>query len=151
LPHRRTEGRCETDSAFSRTLPVVGLSADGPGTLPPDSLRFDRGIARLESVSWAAGSAGKIRLADGEIIRELYIHTLPNWFSILPPLIAILTAILFRQVMVSLFLGVWLGATLIHRYNLFTGILRTLDHYFVLGKVIHMNGSGRAVQRESMG
>lgn len=35
---------------------------------------------------------------------------IPLWLSILPPLIAILLAFLFRQVIVSLFVGIWAGA-----------------------------------------
>jgi len=38
---------------------------------------------------------------------------LPMWTSILPPLLAIVLALLFRHVLVALLLGVWLGAFLI--------------------------------------
>jgi len=36
-----------------------------------------------------------------------------------------------RQVIVSLFLGVWLGATFIYGYNPFLALLRTVDYYAV--------------------
>ncbi len=118
------------DSTFSCVLYVPGLSLRN-ATQPIDSIRFHQGIAQLHQVSWNPESVGKIQILDGNKIYTLHIHTVPDWFSILPPLVAIVTAILFRQVMISLFLGVWLGATLIHQYNPFTGILRTLDHYFI--------------------
>ncbi len=38
--------------------------------------------------------------------------SIPLWMSILPPLIAILLALIFREVIISLFLGVWTGAFL---------------------------------------
>ena len=36
--------------------------------------------------------------------------SLPDWFSILPPLLAIVVALIFRTVVPALFLGIWLGA-----------------------------------------
>lgn len=36
--------------------------------------------------------------------------TIPGWFSILPPLLAIATALTLRTVIPALFLGIWLGA-----------------------------------------
>jgi len=54
-----------------------------------------------------------------------------GWISILPPLLAISLALIFRQVLVALLCGVWLGATLIENGNVLTGLLRTLDTYLV--------------------
>lgn len=41
------------------------------------------------------------------------IRNIPLWMSIIPPLIAILLALLFKEVVVSLFVGVWSGAFII--------------------------------------
>lgn len=41
---------------------------------------------------------------------RLRIRHIPLWLSILPPLIAIVLALIFREVVVSLFVGVWVGA-----------------------------------------
>ncbi|MCB9274064.1 MAG: Na+/H+ antiporter NhaC family protein [Lewinellaceae bacterium] len=38
------------------------------------------------------------------------LRHIPMWLSVLPPLIAILLALIFREVIVSLFIGVWAGA-----------------------------------------
>ncbi len=38
------------------------------------------------------------------------IKTLPLWISLFPPLVAILLALLFKEVTVSLFAGIWTGA-----------------------------------------
>lgn len=40
----------------------------------------------------------------------LRIRHIPLWLSIIPPLIAIVLALIFREVVVSLFVGVWVGA-----------------------------------------
>ena len=50
-----------------------------------------------------------------------------NWFSILPPLIAIALAIITRQVYPSLFLGIFLGWTAMNHWNPLAGLRDTLD------------------------
>jgi len=51
--------------------------------------------------------------------------------SILPALLAIVLAIATRQVIASLFVAVWVGATILNNYNPFTGFLRTLDTHML--------------------
>lgn len=41
------------------------------------------------------------------------IQAIPLWLSVLPPLVAILLALLFKEVIVSLFVGIWTGAFII--------------------------------------
>ncbi len=59
------------------------------------------------------------------------LRQLPPFTSLLPPLVAILLAILFRQVVLALLAGVWLGAMLIHGPNPFVATLRTVDTYIL--------------------
>ncbi len=54
-----------------------------------------------------------------------------GFLSILPPLVAIVLAIATRQVIVSLFIAVWLGATFLHSFNPATGFLRSVDTYML--------------------
>lgn len=54
-----------------------------------------------------------------------------GWLSLLPPLVAIVLAFLTKQVLLSLFVGVVFGATMLNDWNLFYGFLRTIDTYFV--------------------
>jgi len=42
--------------------------------------------------------------------RGLRLRHIPMWLTIVPPLIAIMLALIFREVIVSLFVGVWAGA-----------------------------------------
>jgi Na+/H+ antiporter NhaC len=59
------------------------------------------------------------------------LRAIPGLLSILPPLLAIALALLLRQVIVSLFAGVWLGAVFVFGYEPFGGFLRVLDHYII--------------------
>lgn len=62
------------------------------------------------------------------------VRCIPGWLSILPPVLAIILALITREVISSLFLGTVIGATFVFSYNPFIGFLRTLDKY-LLGSV----------------
>lgn len=57
-----------------------------------------------------------------------------SWWSILPPIVAIGIALIFRQVLFALFLGIWCGAFLAGDLSLggvFTSFFTALDGYIV--------------------
>jgi len=59
-----------------------------------------------------------------------------SWVSILPPLMAILIALVFRQVLFALFLGIWSGAFLagdLSFFGFFEGFFTALSDYIVPG------------------
>ncbi len=51
----------------------------------------------------------------------------PSWYSILPPIVAIVLAIWTKQVILSLFAGIWMGFTLINGFNPLTGFTAGVD------------------------
>jgi Na+/H+ antiporter NhaC len=53
----------------------------------------------------------------------------PSWISVLPPVVAIGLAIAFRQVIVALLAGVWLGAFFLADFDPVAGLLRSVDTY----------------------
>ncbi|MBU0474260.1 MAG: Na+/H+ antiporter NhaC family protein [Bacteroidetes bacterium] len=55
------------------------------------------------------------------------ISVIPGWLSIIPPLIAILLALIIRQVIVSLSLGIFSGALIYYNFNPLTALLRFAD------------------------
>ena len=55
-----------------------------------------------------------------------------SWFAILPPLLTIAVALMFKRVVPALFLGIWMGAWAINDFGLFglwTGLLDTFQVY----------------------
>lgn len=65
-------------------------------------------------------------LADGEGTKMEF-----GILSLLPPLLAILLAFLTKQVIISLLLGVFVGAVMLENWNVFYGFLRTFDTYLL--------------------
>lgn len=51
----------------------------------------------------------------------------PSWYSILPPIIAIVLAIWTKQVILSLFAGIWMGFTLMSGFNPLAGATASID------------------------
>lgn len=51
----------------------------------------------------------------------------PTWLSVLPPVLAIVLAIASKQVILSLFAGIWMGHTLLGQFNPLTGVVNSLD------------------------
>jgi Na+/H+ antiporter NhaC len=53
-----------------------------------------------------------------------------SW-SLLPPVVAISLALVFRDVLLSLFVGIWLGATMLAEGHIGAGFLRVVDTYAI--------------------
>ena len=67
-------------------------------------------------------------------IPDVTLRVLPGWVSVLPPLVAILIALLLRNVIPALLIGVWLGATLLRSVSVagaFGGLLDAFEIYVV--------------------
>lgn len=82
------------------------------------------GEAAPETLEVAQSAAGQASDAGDAV----------SWTSILPPLVAIAIALIFRQVLFALFLGIWSGVLLISGFsfaNIFTTFFTTLSDYIV--------------------
>jgi Na+/H+ antiporter NhaC len=55
----------------------------------------------------------------------------PGWLSLLPPLVAIAFALATREVILSLFAGIWLGALFIVGYNPVGATMHSLEEFIV--------------------
>ena len=49
-------------------------------------------------------------ILDESVVSEAAINVLPGWVSLLPPVVSILMALVFRSVVPALFLGIWIGS-----------------------------------------
>lgn len=65
------------------------------------------------------------------------IKRIPLWMSILPPLLAIILALLFKEVIISLFSGIWLGSFIVggmrldSLYYLAQSLFDVVKHYII--------------------
>ncbi len=112
-----------TLQANGEAIRIVAPGINGPGTLVLNdkslNLNFENGQATLPLEASPKGelllfqtnnkSYSLYHLAQKND-RTLRIRHIPLWLSIIPPLIAIVLALIFREVVISLFVGVWVGA-----------------------------------------
>jgi len=86
-----------------------------------------------------------ITISVGNFTHSEPVNPMPLWLSIFPPLIAILIALIIREVYMALFAGIWVGTAIIYYYKgsmllvaVFKGFLAILDTYIIQS----LNNSG---------
>lgn len=108
-------------------IPFVLVTATGRelarGTLEEGESRT------LYDLEIGGRAEGPLTLRSGPAAIELAPRVLPGWTSLLPPLIAILLALVLKEVVTSLFIGVWLGAFLYAGLNPVTATMRAIDTF----------------------
>ena len=91
-----------------------------------------------EGNSYSFSKKGEVTIKAGSTIYEREVTPVPLWMSIIPPLIAILMALLFREVYSALFSGLLAGTTILYFYQgksifvaIFSGLYSIIDSYIV--------------------
>jgi Na+/H+ antiporter NhaC len=101
---------------------AVATAADDDGlALFPDVIVPQSGITEITAQ------------IDGQLL-VVTQRVLPGWVSLTPPLIAIVIALILRNVIPALLIGVWLGATLVRDVSLvgvLGGLLAAFEVYVV--------------------
>ncbi len=74
-----------------------------------------------------------MQITSGETTSQWkpHLRTLPGWLSILPPLAAIVLALLTREALIALFAGIWMGALFVYDFNPLLALLRVFDTHLV--------------------
>jgi len=132
-----------TGIEFSVTVPEDGSLSEGDqpavrvgGETVPLSYNAADEAWTSDAVTASDGGTVSVEVvAGGTVIRSTTTRSLPGWLSILPPLLAIGMALVYRRVVPALFFGVWIGAIIAISFTpwgLFKGLLDTLQVY-VLG------------------
>lgn len=96
----------------------VGVQQLSPGinSLELTDFRFDSGRHSLVVIV-------------GQARAETEIRAISPWLSLLPPLIAIALALITKEVLLSLFVGIFSGALFLYGWNPFTALARTIDSF----------------------
>ncbi len=128
-PFNVTISGAPADSAATYVLRVNGRE------VAPMQLQSD-GALVAEDVTIEAAGGALIELAHNGTVRAAHeTNVIPGWISILPPVLAIAVALIFKQVIPALFLGIWVGAWAalgLDMAGLWVGLLETFQVY-VLG------------------
>jgi Na+/H+ antiporter NhaC len=116
-------------SGYSEALEIAGIElADGDTVAP---LRFADGVLEVQSALVSVSGRFTIRASSEALSAETAARAIPGLFSILPPILAITLALAFRQVVLSLFAGIWLAAFFLNDYNVLVGFFSVLTHFVI--------------------
>ena len=105
---------------FDISIPAEEITSGIPPTARIGNTTFDFSLSENDDGDsvWliegaevnTSGPANLDILSNGEVIQSQSLRVIPGWFSIIPPLLAIVIALMFRRVIPALFLGIWVGA-----------------------------------------
>ncbi len=109
--------RFKSVSLANESFPIVWEDGVGTVAMPPTSQQ-------------------QLVLSYGNETFSKPINPMPGWLSVVPPLLAILLALVFKEVLSSLFVGILTGAGIIGYYTegvggMFAGGLHIVDHYLL--------------------
>jgi Na+/H+ antiporter NhaC len=128
---------------------LIHASQDGNSRLSINGEEVNLEFNDKESrIKITPGERGKLYILDAADTKKLYhvskrsdgtyrFRKIPMWLSILPPVVAIFLALLFREVVVSLFIGIWAGSFIAggmrieSLYYFVLSLLDTLQNYVV--------------------
>ncbi len=142
-PSAGAELELETPSTHLRgmslALTVTVIDAADEGLIQVETLIDGRSVDQralsagehelvIASVELSSGSHS-LQVATQGARAQASIRVIPAWLSILPPLVAIGLALATKEVLLSLFLGVFSGALFLNSWQPLTALARTIDHY----------------------
>ncbi len=118
---------------YEGTPAIIGIKERVDGEFVRIETAFENGTLSIDNAVVDHSGTISVEVYDREHnIRSSHdLRSIPGILSILPPLLAIGLAILLRQVIISLFAGIWLGAVFIYEYDILGGIYRVVDHFVV--------------------
>jgi len=132
-----------TGVTFTERHPTSGVEVEQPlGAFENGKLELETDLQRGRKVYLTASKIVVTPQQGAERTREAAarsVDRLWRWWSIVPPLLAVVLAVWLRNVIVALFAGVWCGAVILTRGDVLAGFLRTLDTYLI-GEVVRGDG-----------
>jgi Na+/H+ antiporter NhaC len=124
------------DSGFSEhPEKVTGLELwvhEVDTALPP----FEKGVLELKTdlaKNQKVYITSDVISVDPEQRRSgsLEVYRISKWLSLLPPLVAVVLAVWFRNIILALLVSIWMGAVILAHGNLFLGFVHTLDTFVI--------------------
>lgn len=115
----------ERAATFNDTLLISGLiDSDGDSI---NHIIFQNGEALVQGVTFPTTGRHTLLLHLEHKSISYSVRIIPGVFSIIPPLVAILIALLFQEVMIALLCGIGIGCFFLYDYQLWTSLLRLFD------------------------
>lgn len=119
-------------SVVGDTLSMEAYSVKGSSEAIPLTFDEDDGWIADGVVVNGRDFQDVVLLRSGQEVVRQATRSIPGWLSIVPPILAIVVALIFKRVIPALFLGLWVGAVTVASFTfqgLFMGLLNTFEVY----------------------
>ena len=126
-----------TDVPFELTLQGASQTStqyevrSATGLILAEGTILPQGVSVVTGLEIGSIEQLPLQVLIGDRSEELEPTLIPGWFSVLPPILAILLALIFREVITALFAGVWLGALAVAGFNPLKATGRLIDQFVV--------------------
>jgi Na+/H+ antiporter NhaC len=124
----------QRDYSFSGRVEFSGILLSDQVESSAVFLEMEEGRGSLGGALINSTGRRDVTARTGENQAVASVRAIPGFLSILPPLLAILLALLFRQVVIALVAGTWLGGIFLFDYNIIGGFYKVVD-YFVINAI----------------
>jgi len=111
-------------------VPGTGVRVDAGGVIY-EALAGDDGTARVTGIIFASAGRQPLDVSAGGAQSSAALRVLPGWVSLLPAFCAIVIALLMRNVVPAMLLGLWFGATALQSFTPQGALLGLLDIFQV--------------------
>lgn len=128
----------QRDHSYNGRVEFSGISLKEQDEDPSVFLDLEGGKGSLDGVLINSTGHREVVARAGDMETAGSVRGIPGILSILPPLLAILLALAFRQVVIALVAGTWLGAIFLFNYDIPGGFYRVMD-YFVINAITDPN------------
>ncbi len=118
----------EVVSTFDGQVEIAGVNQNGNALSVVGP--FENGKLTLENVTLPSGQA-QVSLEGSEAKGTFSRNQIPAILTLLPAILAILLSLWTRQVLISLFCGLWVGVMMIQGWNPFTSFFTSVDTYLI--------------------
>ena len=119
------------DYGFNGRVEFSGISHNKEGEAGEVFIDLSEGSGTLDGAYINSMGRRDVIANTGDRQASTSVRAIPGFFSVLPPLLAILLALAFRQVVIALVAGTWLGAVFLMDYNVLGGFYKVADYFVV--------------------
>lgn len=82
-------------------------------------------------ITFSRSGENEIRIFASGREQVFRVYAINGWLTVMPPLIAILLALVFKEVVISLFIGIFAGSLILNRFDIFRAFFRVIDNYII--------------------
>jgi len=119
------------DRARKGVLELAGVSVMGKEEHVPSvtGKTLVAGQVTFRNLMLTRSGKHQIQIVLDSVREVKTLRVIPGFLSLLPPLFSIILALTIRQVIIALFLGLWLGSSIFWGYDPLLGLIHALDAY----------------------